>query len=222
MNLERLGIWYLINVASYLVTLLSFKPVYLNECFANALSKILVLKGNIFQIDHVEKSGVDYANNIVYMVKMVFIQYYLCGLEEREINTLIILCSSILFGVVQQIRGMQTSCSCHAHWSKFAIAFYSISFVTTLVGLIYESQFVEEGVIKQYGIVCLTILIVYCLMYLTILHGSIVHLHHWYIGYSVTLLFAYDEYWTNVYFAVFHGIFIQGSVAYGLANIFQN
>lgn len=57
-------------------------------------------------------------------------------------------------------------------------------------------------------------------MYVKDTPDSIIHIHHWFISFGSCLLFRYDDIFTNIMFSILFGIFIQGSVSYGLADIF--
>lgn len=224
----KFAIWHSIMLVAYGITFASFIPIKLSQATASRLSKIFVIDNNQFQIDHVKKSGQQIATDLVYLFKLSALLFAYGNLSNRMHHVYqlyyaaVIISTSIIFGIIQQVKGMQTSCSCHAKWPKVATIFYSLSFATILIGLIYESLYLPEIHIKIYGIYIATVITTYFAMYLTILRNATLHLHHWYIGFFTAFLFGLDSIVINLYFSVLCGIFIQGICAYSATDIFYD
>ena len=233
-NFGTLVIWWLITAFGYLCGWLNIKPVPLKPEFAEWLSRYVNLDGNNYKVESQSKTKYMWYHNITYTLLFSLFAFYVADLEHRVLQweiliyTLFMTLAVFIFGFVGQVKGpmivFTPSALKNLGWKGWLILG---SVGAVLLGTwIYELYLaVESGTIGPYIGEVLCLAAYFAAMYYVFIKkdpNCEVHIHHWFIGYCLSLLYRHDHFVSNSMFFILFGIFLEGSVAFGLASIFKS
>lgn len=228
-------VWTATCTIGYLLANLYIKPIKLGNKCGSCISRCIVLHNDTFDMDHQKKTDFGWYKNISYSILYSILLYFISDLNNRIqfnlwylIYPIIIYGSGFIFGVISQISKLESSISISTLKDLSCLQ----KTVYILVGLIllavYSFQiylsYVDESIFYYLLFQVLTIVYYVGMWFGYVKHASntTIHLHHWIISFGACLLFRYDHIITNIMFCIMYGIFLQGSICYGLADIFKN
>jgi len=234
----KFSVWIFVNIICYFLAKLSLTSCECSSEVVNELDEYIVFHDDSFDIEHKNKNRFEKVNSFITIIKYCMIQFYFANVFNRihldlehiliNISYLIVVLSTIIiFGVCGQIRGLQTSWSCHSikHWPIQSKICYSIVFVLLLMIIIYCSylSYLKRILIYYLGSMIVIILFyVVTYVYYLIGHNVTIHVHHWFLGFMLCGYLRFDTIICNILYSIFYGIFIQGSVAFGTTSIFKD
>ena len=212
-------LWMFINLIGMVFTYNTLKAYKLPLKFYRCCNRYFNIRNGVFQIDHHNLSRNEWGTNILWIFQYAMIHYYFGNVYSR-FNTWIdliylpiFLYSSIAFGIVGQIKGIQSSCSKRSKWSLKAWFAYGSATIVVISLLMYN--IFDNNLGQYYFGIGSIILVFYSLMYKKYFYPIPYHVHHWFIGYILAFMFPVNDIVNNVMYAILYGIFMQGCIAYG-------
>ena len=128
------------------------------------------------------------------------------------------------FAIIGEIKGLQTSCSNSSHWPiQSWIAYISVGILVVFsLGYNVYLSFINN-LLENYVIAFFTTIILYVITYFSFVYTKVeptFHLHHWLIGYFMSMFMMFDDPISKALFALYYGIFIEGVTIYSLESFF--
>lgn len=226
-------IWLVFNTLGYCFVKLSLKKCIVPKKLVPEISDVILLEdGNQFDIGHDTKTDMQWINDILITIKLAMCQFYFANVMDRIdyydpfqlIYIPLLITTIFLFGFMGEVKGMQTSCSPGSikHWPLMSKIVYILVTIVLLAGLGYQIYLsYQTKIIFWYLISLVTTVLFYVALYSGFSCNEI-HIHHWFIGYMLCYYFRFDDVVSNCFYVILYGIFLQGSVSYGITSIFKN
>lgn len=195
-------------------------PIVFNECYEQP-----------FEIEHENKTKADVIHDILTVLQFSIVHYFLSDIETRlkkDLKTLFCFFTFIVtipvFGMLGQINDLKTSVSTtgYSSWTRNAQAVFISALLILLIAIAHEIYHAhKEKYLKLYILSFLSVPMVYVVFNLMYIQKVVFHLHHWFIGYYISFFMRTDVFYVNIIYSILYGIFVQGSIAYGLATVFS-
>ena len=130
-----------------------------------------------------------------------------------------------LFALLGQAKGLQTSCSRNSTWpwqSKVTYSILGIIMIGSIVVNIYIMIIVNDNYLDKLINYCVMVIYNICIVLLLYFYsGKNIHMHHWSIGLTMSLLTS-ENYWIiNILRATYFGLVIEEAAVYSLESIFD-
>lgn len=228
-------IWIGVTAIGYIMAKISLAICIVpKQLLPIAQEFVLLEDGNEFDISHDNKTDIEWVTNILLTIKLAMCQFYFSDIMNRIdyndpyqfIYIGLMITTIYMFGFMCQVKGMQTSCSPNSikNWPLISKIVYGCVTIILIAGLSYEINLAyQDKTIVFYLLSLLVIAIFYIIMYCIFLRkNTIIHIHHWFIGYMLCYYFRHNTIVSNVFFSILYSIFLQGSVSFGLIPIYKN
>ena len=224
--------WTIVSFIGYIIAILSLNKI---KCCCNKISKYLnVSQENYFEINHIKKTSFEWYKNISYTIMLSIMMFFISNLQTRiKLSAIYILypcvtyLSSITFGLLVSSKVMEIVPDKYNYMdiNKCGLLMYIMFPLILLTSYGYEIYLSYlDKTIFYYLSFQLVIVIFYIIMWKAYTKHSMntkLHCHHWIITLGACFLFRSDSLISNIIFCIMHGCFLEGSVCYGLADIFR-
>ena len=220
-------VWSYINIIFMLV---GYKVMNMTiDCCCLCCNKIFILNAkNQLKIGHSDKTNLEKGDTICRVIALSFISLVVTGFFKNWYDVIylpIILLTIPCFAIIGEIRGLQTSCSNGCRWPILSWIVYILAGLFVLCSLgfnIYTSY--NEDYLWYYLGGILSVIGTYIIIYYSFVYNKEdpqFHLHHWLIGYIMSLFMICNNPISKVCFAIYYGIFIEGVTIYSLKSVFE-
>ena len=227
------GMWLLMTLSGCLLARVSFLPFHVPYHWLPSCSKCFKLVGpskEVFQIEHYHLSPLQQISNLCTSLAYATLIFAVGPNPIFPWNNdnwwfwPVVYLSIIGFGCIGVGKGFQTAITCPPNWPlsswiAYGLATLWVAFQWAWVWY-YAYQFEWQAYlfyfvlpVAWYGS---NFLFLHCLNPEPIR----LHLHHWFLGFWLCFSLNYDHWVTWLAKAIFYGIFLQGSMAYGPESIF--
>lgn len=236
MIFDRIIIWLFgITGLGTIVTWFGFRPVRIPNQWVSTINRVFRLKqidGAWYLVNRPRvRTRVDMFHEY-YHIFLLSLVMYAYGNWENRVNNMswwswLGLISSPVFGWLGQLRGMEFSVVPN-FWSHLTIQI-KVSMVILVIFLIGYLSYqlwcsYYAGELVSFMSIMICIPTVYLMAYLgsrkklrdkNMENRVSWHIHHWFIGYYLTLWSRYSSDVSNFCGMIFWGVFLEGAISYG-------
>ena len=182
---------------------------------------------NDLVIDYTIKTKTEIADTIMKVLLFGLLSFMVTNFfhDFEDYKYLLITLVTIpAFAIIGEIKGLQSSCSNASHWPIQSWIAYTFVGLLVLVSLGYN-VFLSyiTNILENYVIAVFTTILLYIIIYFTFVYTKIntqFHLHHWVIGYFLSMFMMFNDPISKSFFALYYGIFIEGVTVYSLESFF--
>ena len=228
-------IWVSISALGYIIANICLIPIpCINPCY-KCWDKCIYLPKKKFILGHQKKTSYEWYRNISYTILFSILIYFISDLENRiefDYELLILPLISFgtipVYGVISQMTCLESSISKSSCKNYTGVQICAYTLVGCIIGATYGYQIYLsylDKTIFYYILSQIVIVLYYIIMWYKYVKESInatIHIHHWFLSFGCCLLFRYNTIITNIMFSIMFGIFLEGSVCYGLVDIFKD
>lgn len=232
--MRELVVWIAFNITAITVAHFFYKQVSCPLCADSNLDKYIYLKnGEEFDIANTEYTRSEYAHTATIILAFAVTQYYVCNLKERYFDDwkrcllymTITLITIPIFGGLGRIKGIDFSFSTQdsVSWTIPSVIIIGIFLVVVVLIFIHEIYAaIGRNFWKQYITAIFLVVGYYIALWIYANNHTTekIHVHHWFVGLMLTYAIQSNTVYTNILFAIFGGVFLEGATSFSLTNIF--
>ena len=178
-------------------------------------------------IGHANKTKLEMGDTIIKVLLFGLLSFMLTNFfhDFQDYKYLLITLVTIPgFALIGEIKGLQTSCSHGSHWPIQSWIVYILAGILVVFSFGYKIYLsYVENLLENYLVALLVTISLYVIIYFSFVYAKVntqFHLHHWLIGYFLSMFMSFNDPISKSLFALYYGVFIEGVTVYSLESFF--